>query len=183
MHKHSVLVFTLILLGLPIRIPGLENEEADLASTMKAVFIYNFTKYIEWPEADITGSFKIGVIGSSGIIAPLRNIAKEKRVGKLGIKIIHISDPGELKDCHILFIAPSERNRLPEILSDVSGKSILTIGDATDFAANGTAINFIVVEGKIKFEINFDAVTRAGLKASSHLLKLAILVEEKKAAK
>lgn len=174
---------TTILLSLPFRIPGMESENDDLSSAMKAVFIYNFTKYIEWPQVDSLEFFKIGIIGNSNIITPLFNIEKEKRVGNIRIKIAPLSDPKEIKDCHILFIARSERHRLPEILTEISGKNILTVGDTPDFAAGGVAINFIIVEGKIKFEINSDALNRAGLKASSHILKLAILVEEKKTTK
>jgi hypothetical protein len=180
MHKNSALIFALLLFTFPFQLPGQESENDDLASTMKAVFIYNFTKYIEWPDSDTTGCFKIGVIGNSSIITPLKNIEKEKRVNKIKIKIITINDPREIKDCRILLIDKSEKHRLADILSEISGKNILTIGDTPDFAASGMAINFIVINEKIKFEINSDALNRAGLKASSHLLKLAILVEEKK---
>ena len=75
--------------------------------------------------------------------------------------------------CNILLISASEKNQLQNILEMTKNKNILTVSDSNGFALEGVAINFVLVEGKLKFEINSNAINQAGLQVSSHLLKSA----------
>ena len=147
-------------------------------ANLKAVFIYNFTRYIEWdstsnPEKN---SFIIGIIGSSPVSVALAEVAKTNRVNNKRIVIRRFSKPEEIENCHILFI-PKE---LPFSLASIllrTGKGTLTVSEEPGFAKQGTALNFIITNDKLKFEANLKAFYLAGLKASSQLLKLATIVD------
>jgi len=150
------------------------GKEYDLKST----FIYNFTKYIKWADSDSAEDFKIVILGDDDIITPLEKIAKMRTVNNRKILIKHLENIQDIETCHILFISASKKNKLNTILKNIEHKNILTISDSKGFAHKGVAINFVIIEGKIKFEINSRALGRAGLQVSSQLQKLAILVEE-----
>ena len=158
--------------------PAANNGEITQNDKIKSVFIYNFTKYIQWPGADTSKVFAIGVFGKSNIIPPLQKIAQKKLVNGRKIIIKQFEDIENIEECRILFVSSQEGGLIPEILQKVERKNILTIGEVEKFSDKGGIINFVLVEGKIKFEMNLKALSRAGLAASSQLLKLAILVEE-----
>jgi hypothetical protein len=150
-----------------------ERKEANL----KAVFLYNFTRYIEWDSAVVTGNdFVIGIIGPSSITSPLLEIAKTNRVGNKRIMIRRYDKPEEISFCHILFIPQNLPFSLASIL-ERTPKGVLTVGEANGFAKQGTAFNFFISRDKLKFEANLKTLFLAGLKVSSQLLKLAVIVD------
>ncbi len=153
-------------------------EDVDLLTNFKAVFVYNFLDYVHWPEGDGTEVIKIGILGDSPLEEPLRKIAERKSTEKRKIRVAVRKDVEDLGDCHVLFIPSGQVGRLKEIKAYLIDQSVLTVTDTPGLANRGVAINFILVKGKLKFEINQQALQRAGLRASAQLLKLAILVEE-----
>ena len=171
--------FYILLLFFCIELPITAFTDVKPEDEYKAVFIYNFTKYIEWPGNDISDSFEIAIIGESEITIPLKEIAKKKLVNNRKIKIVVYQDVRDINMCHILFISASENKRLHDILQKVKNTNILTISDSMGFAEEGVAFNFVIDDGKLKFEINSNVINKTGLQVSSQLLKLAILVEEK----
>jgi len=163
-----------------VQFPSAANSEAAGASLeykVKTAFLYKFAKYVQWPDSGGAEDFKIAVLGDSPITGPLKELALKPADGRK-IKVQRLRSAEEIGDCHILFISAAERDRLGEVLKKVEGRNILTVGDSKGLAALGVAVNFVVVEGRLRFEINRRAADRAGLQISSELLKLAILVEE-----
>jgi len=152
--------------------PRTEAEEYAL----KAAFVYNFTKFIDWNASNNGDEFIIGVMGYSPILKYLADIAQTKSVNGKKIVIKQYYKPDEIKFCHVLFIPEQTSYPLNTILSKVS-KGTLTISEEDGFAALGTALNFVLINNKLKFEANMKAVDAAGLKASSDLLRLAIIVD------
>jgi hypothetical protein len=149
-----------------------QEQEANL----KAAFIYNFTKYVEWDRSGTdNNNFVIGVLGSSPVVKPLMEIARTKTIKNKNIVLQVYSRPEEINGCQILFIPEKNPFSLNAIL-DRTGKGMLTISEETGFARMGTAFNFVVINNKLKFEANLNAIYLAGLRASSQLLKLAIIV-------
>jgi len=149
-----------------------KEEEADL----KAAFIYNFTKYIDWDSSGANNNFVIGIIGASPVSGPLREIASGKTVGGKRIIIRNFSSPDEITDCDVLFI-PQDLPYPLETILDKTSKGTLTISEEDGYAKKGTALNFVIRNDKLRFEANLRAMLSAGLKASSQLLKLAIIVD------
>jgi hypothetical protein len=151
------------------------GQSVDDVSNLKAAFIYNFTKYIDWDLSN-TSEFTIGVLGSSAIYNSLLGIAKTKTVNDKKIVVVHFNKAEEITTCNILFISANSSHSLTPILAKV-GKGTLTISEEAGFAEEGTAFNFVVKNDKLKFEANVKSINAAGLKASSQLLKLAIIVD------
>ncbi len=148
---------------------------------VKAAFLYNFAKFVEWPEAafsDPRSPIKLCILGEDPFGVALETIrGKAVRGRKLEIKkITRIED---LEKCHILFISSSERDQLPQVLDLEKMPNVLTVGDMESFAGEGGVVNLVKVGNKIKFEINMEAAWKAGLKISSKLLKLAKIVGSK----
>ena len=151
-------------------------QSGEQEANLKAAFIYNFTKYIDWGSYDNDYVFVIGVAGGdSPILAPLQEIAKTRTINNKKIDIRIIDGIGDLAGCDIVFIAKGGRIPLSSILNNV-GKGVLTIGESKGYALEGTDFNFVIVDQRLKFEANLKAIDAAGLKAGAQLLKLAIIV-------
>ncbi len=141
-----------------------------------SIFMYNFTKYIEWPDSYKNGDFVIGVLGDSPIVEHLKNMAQVKSVGSQKFTIKVFSNASDISQCHILFIPENNSGKLKDVRSKLKGASTLLITEQDGLATKGSAINFIIKEGKWKFELNKAAAESANLKISSELSRLAILV-------
>jgi YfiR/HmsC-like len=148
----------------------------DGEAKLKAAFIYNFTKYIEWDTTSSANDFIIGIMGSSPITAPLMEIANTNSIKNKKILIRLYNRPEDIGNCDILFIPQKLPYQLHSIL-DKTGRGVLTISEEEGSAKEGTAFNFVIRNDKLKFEANLNAIRLAGLKAGSQLLKLAIPIE------
>lgn len=174
----SALLLALAMLSLPQaraqdQAPGGQSEyEYDV----KAAFLYHFTRYLQWPEAGRPEAFTIVVLGKSGITAPLLKIAEMKTVGPMRIEVRSCSRIDEVGRPRILFIAESAAHLLPQALEKTRGKDILTVSELEGQRSRGVAINFVLRNDTIKFEINEKVLKEARIQASSQLLRLAILV-------
>lgn len=143
---------------------------------MHTVFIFSFTRYIQWPSAYNSGEFEIIVLGDSPIVEELKAMAQAKKVGERNIKVTRISSPAEIRKCNILFVPATQSAQISEVLSKVTSQSILVVTEEPGLGAKGSNVNFITKDGKLAFELNQDAATRQGLKVSNELSRLAILI-------
>lgn len=150
-------------------------QSSEQENNLKAVFLYNFTRYIDWEEHPGENEFVIGIMGTSGIDAALAEIAKTNTVNNKRIVLRHFSKPEDISFCHILFIPNGNNYPLGIILENID-KGVLTVSEKPGLGKMGTAFNFVVQHDKLKFEANLKAISAAGLKASSQLLKLAIII-------
>ena len=141
---------------------------------IKAAYLYNFIKYVDWPSYGDTIS--IGVLGSDPFgpaLAPLNG----KTVKGRRLVIKHLDSVRDAQQCQIIFVSSSERQRLQEIFESLRSARVLTVGETQGFADGGGIINFIEENNRVRFEINAEAARRTGLNISSELLKLARLVK------
>jgi len=177
MLKKALFIFVFIFLSgfSSVHLYAQTKSEAE-EYALKAAFVYNFTKFIEWEPSNNGDEFVIGVFGNSPIIKPLMEIAQSKSVNGKKIVVRQYYKPDEIKFCHVLFIPRQTTYSLSSILPRIT-KGTLTISEEEGYALLGTALNFVVVNNKLKFESNIKALDTAGLKASSELLKLAIIVD------
>jgi len=153
-------------------------QEAD-ESKVKAAFVYNFTKFIQWPNSTLPpGETKMSlcVLGNDHLGDALESLTG-KIVSGRQLSVKRIKGPDDAGRCQILYICGSESNNARNILKGMK-EGILTIGEMNQFASFGGIINFSVTENRVSFEINTDAAERAGLKISSQLLKLAKIVRD-----
>lgn len=143
---------------------------------LHAMFVYSFTRYVQWPEAYSQGDFEILVLGDSPMIDDLKVMAQAKKVGDRTIKVTKINAPGEIRKCNILFVPASKSAQLQEILAKVNTQSILVVTEENGLGVKGSNINFIMKDGKLAFELNQATVNRQNLKVSNELSRLAILI-------
>lgn len=176
LFKHKILKVLVLAFFITCSFTGLQQGQAK-EYNLKAAFIYNFTKYIEWNELADEDEFIIGIIGESSINNPLSEIVKTETVNNKKITIRKFAKPADISLCHILFISHNCNFPLEDILEKTSGKGTLIISEKNGYAEQGAAINFVIVKQKLKFEANVKALNAAGLTASSQLLKLAIIIK------
>lgn len=151
---------------------------------LKAVFLFNFTQFIEWPE----GSFAteqspliIGILGEDPFGSYLSDVVSGEKVNGHPIMIMHFRNYEDIKTCHILFIANNEMNKMEQITASLKKHHILTVSDAPNFLYQGGMIRFFIKNNKIQFQINLDVAREDNLVISSKLLRLAdIYVSGKK---
>lgn len=142
---------------------------------IKAVYLYNFSKYIEWPSDYRSGDFVIGVLnGNSNIINELNKMAASKTAGSQRFIIKNFKTAAEISKCNILYVPASSNGMLPEVLKKIKGQSTLLVTESVGDAKRGAAINFVSKDSKQEFELNKGNAERCKLVVSSSLSALAI---------
>ncbi len=146
---------------------------------LKALFLYNFAKFVEWPSgtfAETNSPIIVGVLGKDRFGPYLRKISESQPLNGHPFVIRTYSTPNQAKECHVLFISDSEVKRMDEILKALKGQSIVTVSDVpdvNDFAKRGGMIQFLKIGDKLRFAINNGAARESRLRISSQLLNLA----------
>lgn len=153
---------------------GLSGMAQTSASKFQALFIYNFTRYIEWPSSQSGGDFTIGVLGNGEIVSDLNSVTNGKLVGSRKITVKQFASVSEVSNCQVLFVNRSFVSQFADIQSRFQGKGVLIVTDKPGMKDKGACINFVIDDGKQRFEINRDVVERSGLKISSTLLDMAV---------
>jgi hypothetical protein len=142
----------------------------------QSMFIYNFSRLIEWPASYKTGPFIIGVMGSSSIVEELKSYTMGKSVGSQPIMVKTFKNATEISACHILFIPFSETRQMQNILPQLASKNSLVITEKNGALEQGSAINFLVIGDKLKFELSPSNATKYDIKISSKLNEMAYKV-------
>ena len=143
---------------------------------VKAAFLYNFARFVDWPGDAFGGSnapLIIGVVGDDPFGGALDQAINGKNINGHPLVVRRLKWGQDLRSCQILFISSSERKHLPKIIQSLRGSNVLTVGDMGQFNQQGGIINFILEASKVKFEINSRAADQAHLRISSKLLALA----------
>jgi hypothetical protein len=153
---------------------------------VKAAYLFNFIKFVEWPDAspaDTQAKWTIGVVGNSPVGDELSKLVEGKNIlGKeLQVKTFQATD--NLRACNVLFISESEKKHLPTILAGLRGSSVMTVADMEHFIDAGGMVQFVVEDARVRISIDVGATGRARLKVSSKLLALARTVTDDGSAK
>ena len=143
---------------------------------VEAVFLFNFTQFVEWPTAAFDGDaapIVIGVLGDDPFDGYLDDTVRGEKVAARTLVVRRYLRAEDIGACHVLFISRSEAARVEDILARVKAQSVLTVSDAEGFIERGGMIRFVVENGHVKLRINAGAVRAAGLEPSSKLLRVA----------
>lgn len=142
------------------------------------MFLYNFTKYIEWPQEYKQGEFVIGILGggSDNLKKELDKLAQTKKAGSQTIIIKTFGAVSEIEKCHMLFIPEAKSALLDEATAKCRKSSTLIVTEKDGLTKRGAAINFVVKDNKQNFELNKSNIEKYNLNVSSSLLSLAIQV-------
>lgn len=142
-----------------------------------AAYLFNFSKFVEWPEGAFAGTgdpITICVLGESPLASLLDDAVKGKQVNGRELVVRETSSIARTAGCHIVFIASSERGRLEDVLAELADRPVLTVSNAQSVADRGAVIGLTLEDSRVRFEVNLAAAGRARLKLSSQLLKVAV---------
>jgi hypothetical protein len=163
-------------LAVPVHVA--RTSQANLEYEVKAAFLYNFAKFVEWPDeafAAADAPFVFCIVGSNPFTDDsLTRVISDRTAHGRKISVREVREPAA--GCHLVFIAEAENERVARLLQTVQatqGPPILTVGESEAFAESNGMIRLVVEEGGVRFDINAAAAERGGLKFSSQLLKLA----------
>jgi hypothetical protein len=149
----------------------------DTFAKFKALYIYNFPKYFEWPADYRKGNFIIGVLGNnSSTVSELNKIVSGKTVGDQIIEIKSFANVEGISKCQMLIINADKSDLLPKTIAKLKGKSTLIISEKEGAIKFGAVINFVIKDSKQKFELSINNAEKNSLKVSKTLLPLAIAV-------
>src|SRR6266478_3344066 len=150
---------------------------------IKAGFIYNFAKFVEWPAAAFAqpdSPIVIGILGTDPFGNLIDRIVENKKIGARGFVVKRLkwgADLKELRECKILFVGDSGKAHVDELVQIVKTLPILTVGETPGFAERGGVIRFVLEDNRVRFEINVEAARQADLTISSRLLTLARIIQ------
>lgn len=176
----ALVILTSLMFSTPVLSTQPQNSAA-VEYQLKAAFLFNFAKFIEWPvDAFRSNSAPINlcVYKHDPFAGALDEVIRGKTINNRELQARRIAEPGELGACQLVFIDETEEKELPNVLKTLKGTSTLVVGEAEDFAEHGGAVQFFLENNKLRFAINVDAIQRARLQASSKLLTLAKIVHD-----
>jgi hypothetical protein len=152
------------------------SAETSPEYQVKAVFLFNFAQFVDWPPKafpEPQTPLVIGVLGEDPFGTYLDETVRGENVNNRPLVVQRYRRIGDIKTCHVLFINRSETDRLEQILASLKGRNILTVGDTDDFAQRGGMIQLVTEKNKIRMRINLEVVKAANLTISSKLLRVA----------
>jgi len=178
---NGLLLILLALCSLPYTEASAGAQSAPLTEyQIKAGFLFNFTKFVEWPAdafPDSSVPIVLGVVGNNQVTNLVTETAAGKTVNGRAVIVKQFKEDQDLRGCQILFVSSSEEKHIAQILEKIKGSSVLTVGEANGFAQAGGVINFLVEGNKVRLELNLEAAARARLKISAKVIAVARLVK------
>ena len=181
MQRSAAIAFAVAFLGLAEPWVARAADESFGEYEVKAAFLYNFARFVEWPDPAPAAEepVEICVLGEDPFGEVLDRTIAKKKVRGHPVVARRIEGPDDAATCRIVFVSASEE-RLRPTLETLAREQTLTVGEDDDFTKQGGMIKFLLDERRVRLEINVDALERAGLKASSQLLRVARVVRRTK---
>ncbi len=141
------------------------------------LFVYNFMKYIEWPEAQSKGDFVVGIYGDSPIQKELQVLASSKKLKGRNIVVKSLSKPEDAVGCQLMYVTSSKSSVVKTLKEQMKDKPILIVGEREGLARKGAALSFVTLDDDaLKFDINKKEIEQHQLKISSQLIQLGTVV-------
>lgn len=154
------------------------DEDSTLEQRVKAAFLYQFAGYVEWPPNTFpqpTTPITIAVMGADAVAAELAQVVTGRTIGGRSVTVKRVKPGESLAGAHILFVGRAESGRLQQLAAP---KALLTVTETDGALTQGSMINFVLVERRVRFEIALDSAEKSGLKLSSRLLAVAQQVQK-----
>ena len=169
---------------LPLGTPAFADPRSDSVKTLecriKAAFLYNFGRFVEWPQEDARNEHKlvIGILGEDPFGPVLDETVRGKKAAGRPFEIKRLSSVDNAASCHLVFVSSSERRPLGKVLAALNGAKVLTVGETPDFLDKGGMINFVIENERVRIDLNLSTTQAVGLNVSSQLIRVAREVRE-----
>lgn len=150
-----------------------QNPEYNL----KAAFLYRFMEYIEWDGQEQSGDLQIVVLGDSEIVRPLIEITRDKRINNRRVRVRQFYTPSDINKTDIIFVSKRYKFSVEAVMARVAEQQTLVISESTESFEQGTHINFMIHDNKLKFAVNLRNASRSGIRISSQLLQHAVIIK------
>jgi prepilin-type processing-associated H-X9-DG protein len=157
--------------ALTVLLAGFAAGAADPEDELKAATVLTFVRHTVWLQGDPAGPITIRVMGRPSMIHTLQRTLDGKVANNRAIRIVDARASAELSSCHVLYVATDDNNQVRQTLAGARGSHTLTIGETGRFLEDGGAVNLLFVDGHMSFEVNVEALDRAGVSISSTLLR------------
>lgn len=144
---------------------------------MQAAFIYNFTMLINWPPSYQSGDFVIAVMGNGPIHQELEVMAKQKKAGNQNIVIKKVQSASEIGTAQMIYMSNDQKAKIGEVIAKTASNATLVVTEWDGAAGLGATINFVLVDQRLRFELNESKASSKGLKLAANLIKLGISVK------
>jgi YfiR/HmsC-like len=156
------------------------HAQTASAPALKAAFLYNFAKFVEWPADSMpaAAALVICVLGDDAVADALEETVKDHTVDGHPLTARRLKSGAPLRACHLLYISGVDAKRSQELLADLRASTVLTVSDLVGFAQAGGVANFFVENGRMRFAVNIESAHRARLQVSSRLLGVATIVKD-----
>jgi hypothetical protein len=167
-----------VALALALAMPASIPAQAPNEYQVEAAFLFNFTRFVDWPQSSASGLFCIGIAGADPFGGALEEAVKGRSAGGHAIAVKHFKPGEESAACEIVFISGADARKMRAALGRLQHAAVLTVGEGPGFCHSGGVIAFEIEDNKVRLEINPEAAQRARLQISSKLLSLATLVRD-----
>jgi hypothetical protein len=160
---------------------GFAYSQAISEDQVKAAYLYNFAKFVEWPEEsfpDASAPIHLCVLNDPQMGLALSQLVKDKRVSGRSVVVVPIQNGEQGRNCQILFINSAQSWEVEHIIKVLQGASVLTVGETAGFVEQGGIVNFVLQNDQVHFQVNHRAATQSRLRMSARLLSVAKLVIE-----
>lgn len=153
-------------------VPARANQ-TTLENDVKAAFLYNFTKFVEWPSPPAADPFRLCVLADPEFTRAVDSTIAEESVDGRRLLRVEPQSVDEVRGCAILYVGRGYRDRGARLLAAARDLPVLTVGEGSQFVEHGGAIGFVLENNRVRFDVGSRAVQRSGLKVSSKLLRVA----------
>jgi hypothetical protein len=172
-HSVRYLVVALLLIA---SCPSTLRAQLQDERTVRAAYVFNLTKYVDWPTSD--REFTIGVVGEGSMGETLKKLLEGRKTGDRLIRVVLSPNEVELESCSMLYFAQSASKRIQPAIEIVRNRSVLTIGETESFVSDGGIVALVRTGGEVQIQVNLDAAQSANLSISSQLLNLSKIVRK-----
>ncbi|MFN3323247.1 MAG: YfiR family protein [Bryobacteraceae bacterium] len=155
---------------------GAQVGAVSIELRIKAAFLYNFARFIEWPAHVLEqqpATIVVGILGRDPFGTILEQTFRDKTVHGRTFEVRRIRSVPEITECHIVYVSPSEHRNVDSIVLAAAEGGVLTVSHLDEFAERGGMINFVLEDNRIRFEVNLLAAQQAGFRFHAQLLQLA----------
>jgi hypothetical protein len=180
--KRGLILVSLVFFLANVMVPRTADGQGNSVDEykLKAAMLYNLIAFVEWPDmaySDRQAPTLLCILGKDPFESSLTSTATQETANGRIVLVRQLQNDKDLRSCQVLYISSSERKTTERIFSSLNGSSVLTVGEMNQFAAHGGIVQFSLEEQRVRFNINVDAASKAGLKISSKLLAMAQIVK------